>query len=225
MKRAAMLLALAAGCAHEMKPYVAKHREYTLEKEEEKNQIAATPGSLWREGYAGQIFSDARALRQNDLVVIKVEEIADARRSSDTGLSRDQQTKMELQAFLNAAGLVQTNNRNVDLGINGSSSSQFNANGQTGRTERLTATVPSVVRKVLPNGNLFVEGHRTVLVNSEEQHFYISGVIRPIDIDQDDSVKSSALADAEIEFTGQGVLSENQQQGGLAKFFSHLWPF
>jgi flagellar L-ring protein precursor FlgH len=224
MKRIALALAL-TGCAHEIKPYVAKHREYTLEKEEERNQTEMTPGSLWRDGYAGQIFSDARALRQNDLVVIKVEEIADARRSSDTGLSRDQQTKMELQAFLNAAGLIQQNNRNVDMGINGSSSSQFNANGQTGRTERLTATVPSVVRKVLPNGNLFVEGHRTVLVNSEEQHFYISGVIRPIDIDQDDSVKSSALADAEIEFTGQGVLSENQQQGGLAKFFSHLWPF
>jgi flagellar L-ring protein precursor FlgH len=224
MRRLALALALTA-CAHEIKPYVAKHREYTLEKEEEKNKTEMTPGSLWREGYAGQIFSDARALRQNDLVVIRVEEIADARRSSDTGLSRDQQTKMELQAFLNAAGLIQQNNRNVDMGINGSSSSQFNANGQTGRTERLTATVPSVVRKVLPNGNLFVEGHRTVLVNSEEQHFYISGVIRPIDIDQDDSVKSSALADAEIEFTGQGVLSENQEQGKLAKFFSHLWPF
>jgi len=212
-------------CAHEIKPYVSKHREYSLEKEEEKNQLQQTPGSLWREGYAGQIFSDARALRQNDLVVIKVEEIADARRSSDTALSRDQKTVMELQAFLNAAGIAQTNNRSVDLGINGNSSSSFNANGQTGRTERLTATVPSVVRKVLPNGNLFVEGHRTVLVNSEEQHFYISGVIRPIDIDQDDSVKSSALADAEIEFTGQGVLSENQKQGGIAKFLSHLWPF
>jgi flagellar L-ring protein FlgH len=129
---------------------------------------------------------------------------------------------MELAAFLKAAG---SPDKSYDLGISGNSSSAFNANGQTGRTERLTATVPSVVRKVLPNGNLFVEGHRTVLVNSEEQHFYISGVIRPIDIDQDDSVKSSALADAEIEFTGQGVLSENQQQSSAAKFFSHLWPF
>jgi flagellar L-ring protein precursor FlgH len=222
MKRIVVISAALCACAHEIKPYVARHREYSLEKEEEKNQSAQSPGSLWREGYAGQIFSDARALRQNDLVVIKVEEIADARRSSDTGLSRDQKTQMELAAFLRAAGAP---DKSYDLGINGSSSSSFNANGQTGRTERLTATVPSVVRKVLPNGNLFVEGHRTVLVNSEEQHFYISGVIRPIDIDQDDAVKSSALADAEIEFTGQGVLSENQQQSGVAKFFSHLWPF
>jgi flagellar L-ring protein precursor FlgH len=222
VKRLLFLAATTCACAHEMKPYVARHREYSLEKEEEKNQTAQTPGSLWREGYAGQIFSDARALRQNDLVVIKVEEIADARRSSDTALSRDQKTQMEIAAFLKIAG---NPDKGADLGINGSSSSAFNATGQTGRTERLTATVPSVVRKVLPNGNLFVEGHRTVLVNSEEQHFYISGVIRPIDIDQDDSVKSSAVADAEIEFTGQGVISENQQQGTLAKLFSHLWPF
>ena len=101
----------------------------------------------------------------------------------------------------------------------------FLANGSTARTERLTATVPATVRKVLPNGNLFIEGHRAVLVNSEEQHFYISGVVRPIDIDQDNSVKSSMVAEAEIEFTGQGVLSDNQKQGFLQKLLGWIWPF
>jgi flagellar L-ring protein precursor FlgH len=82
-----------------------------------------------------------------------------------------------------------------------------------------------VVRKVLPNGNLFVEGHRVVLVNSEEHHFYISGVVRPIDIDGENSVKSSMVADAEIEFTGQGVVSDSQRQGWLNRFFGYFWPF
>jgi flagellar L-ring protein FlgH len=77
----------------------------------------------------------------------------------------------------------------------------------------------------LPNGNLFVEGHRVVLVNNEEHHFYISGVVRPIDIDQENSVKSSMIADAEIEFTGRGVLSDNQQQGWLSRYFGWMWPF
>ncbi|MFZ4532964.1 MAG: flagellar basal body L-ring protein FlgH, partial [Alsobacter sp.] len=60
--------------------------------------------------------------------------------------------------------------------------------------------MPAIVRKILPNGNLFIEDHRVVLVNAEEQHFYISGVVRPIDIDQYNSVKSAMIADAEIEF-------------------------
>jgi flagellar L-ring protein precursor FlgH len=222
MKRIILLGVALCACSHEIKPYVPRHREYNLEAEEQKNQAQMTPGSLWREGYAGQIFSDARALRQNDLVVIKVEEVANAQRTSGTGLSRDSKTAMEIQAFLNMVSGAQ---KGADVGLSGSSSSAFNANGQTGRSENLTATVPAVVRKVLPNGNLFVEGHRTVLVNNEEQHFYISGVIRPIDIDQDDSVKSSAVADAEIEFTGQGDMSDNQKDSGAHSFLSKLWPF
>jgi len=87
------------------------------------------------------------------------------------------------------------------------------------------AVVPAIVREVLPNGNLFIEGHRVVLVNNEEQHFYISGVIRPIDIEQDNSIKSTQVADAEIEFTGRGDLSDNQKQGWFARHLSWLWPF
>ena len=79
--------------------------------------------------------------------------------------------------------------------------------------------------KVLPNGNLFVEGHRAILVNSEEHHFYISGVVRPIDIDQQNSVKSSVVADAQIEFTGRGDLSDNQKQGWLSRYLGWIWPF
>jgi len=64
-----------------------------------------------------------------------------------------------------------------------------------------------------------------VLVNAEEQHFYISGVVRPIDIDQENSVKSSVVAEAEVEFTGRGVLTDNQRQGWLGQFFNWIWPF
>ncbi len=63
-----------------------------------------------------------------------------------------------------------------------------------------------------------------ILVNAEEQHFYISGVVRPIDIDQMNSVKSSQIADAEIEFTGRGIMSEAQEKGWLSKVLGWIWP-
>ena len=173
------------------------------------------------------LFTDARALRVNDLVVIKVEEVADARRSANTDIDRSSESSAEISAFLGMLGKLKGIDPSLENGIKmaGKSSTSFNGQGNTGRTEYLAATVPAVVRKVLPNGNLFVEGHRVILVNAEEQHFYISGVVRPIDIDQENSVKSAMVADAEIEFVGRGVLTDNQKQGWLSNVLGKLWPF
>ena len=217
-------LALALACSSHA-PYVARHRDYQPAGSTERTDQPSSPGSLWREGRpASMLFTDARALRENDLLVVKVEEVADARRSSDTDLQRTAKTQLQVDAFLKMASAAGAGSGG-SAGLTTLADTSFLANGSTARTERLTATVPATVRKVLPNGNLFIEGHRAVLVNSEEQHFYISGVVRPIDIDQDNSVKSSMVAEAEIEFTGQGVLSDNQKQGFLQKLLGWIWPF
>ncbi len=179
---------------------------------------ASSAGSLWRDGLsASNLYTDARALRENDLVVVKVEEIADAKRSADTDIVRKSHTDAALKALMQATQQA--------YGITGGVDTTFKGTGSTARTERLTATVPCVVKKVLSNGNLYIEGHRVVLVNAEEQHFYLSGVVRPIDIDQENSVKSSVVAEAEVEFTGRGVITDNQRQGVLSQFFSWIWPF
>ena len=64
-----------------------------------------------------------------------------------------------------------------------------------------------------------------VMATQNADVFYISGVVRPIDIDQENSVKSSMVADAEIEFVGRGVLTDNQKQGWLSRFLGWVWPF
>jgi flagellar L-ring protein precursor FlgH len=222
------LLALfaCAACGSMHTPYVVKQRDYKPATATGSGADSGSPGSLWREGRpASMLFTDARALRENDLVVVRVEEVADARRSSDTDLQRQSKMQLQIDALLKTVGTSSSTGNGAGAGLNTSSDSSFHGEGSTGRTERLTATVPATVKKVLPNGNLFIEGHRVVLVNSEEQHFYISGVVRPIDIDQDNSVKSSMVAEAEIEFTGRGVLTDNQKQGFLQKMLGWIWPF
>jgi flagellar L-ring protein precursor FlgH len=202
--------------------YTPKKREYVASESSQQEAVPTSPGSLWRDGRSSaMLYTDARALRENDLVVVKVEEVADARRSADTDVIHDSSTKATI-GFLQASNGV-ASGTNLELG--GGLDKRFKGQGSTARTERLTATVPALVRKVLANGNLFIEGHRVVLVNAEEQHFYISGVVRPIDIDQENSVKSSLIADAEIEFTGNGILSDNQRQGWAARWMEKLWPF
>jgi flagellar L-ring protein precursor FlgH len=204
--------------------YTPKRRVYELPEAAKATDESASAGSLWHEGRpASMLFTDARALHINDLVVIKIEEVADARRSANTDIDRNSASSADISAFLGA--LAKVNGGKDAINIGGSSKASFNSEGKTGRSEYLTATVPAVVRKVLPNGNLFIEGHRVILVNAEEQHFYISGVVRPIDIDQENSVKSSMVADAEIEFVGRGVLTDNQKQGWLSRFLGWVWPF
>jgi flagellar L-ring protein FlgH len=224
-------LMTACGPAH-TGTYVPKRREYELPEAAKVAAETTSPGSLWNDGRpASMLFTDARALRVNDLVVIKVEEVADARRSAGTDVDRTSESSAEISAFLGmlakmkGVGLDKDTGSGGSIGLGGKSNTSFSGQGKTGRSEYLSATVPAVVRKVLPNGNLFVEGHRVILVNAEEQHFYISGVVRPIDIDQENSVKSSMVADAEIEFVGNGVLTDNQKQGFLSRFLGAIWPF
>jgi len=206
--------------------YKQKKREYAAEAPGDAKGVNVSEGSLWQEGRpASMLFTDARALRTNDLVVINVEEIASATRSANTDLDRESSAAAKIDAFLGVLSKLQSAGLDPNLSVGGSSKSSFRGQGKSDRSEYLTATVPALVRKVLANGNLFVEGHRVVLVNNEEQHFYISGVVRPIDIDQQNSVKSSMIADAEIEFVGAGDLTDNQKQGFLARHFGWLWPF
>jgi flagellar L-ring protein precursor FlgH len=220
-----LLGALACGPAH-TGAYKQKKREYAVDVKNDKKAAPLSEGSLWQDGRpASMLFTDARALHESDLVVIKVEEIASANRSANTNLARESSAAAKVDAFLGMLGKLQSAGLDPNLKLGGTSSTSFRGEGKSDRSEYLTATVPALVRKVLPNGNLFVEGHRVVLVNSEEQHFYISGVVRPIDIDQENSVKSSMIADAEIEFVGAGDLTDNQKQGFMARHFGWLWPF
>ena len=217
--------AAACGPAH-VSNYKPKKREYVLDSQQGKDEAFQSEGSLWQPGRpASMLFTDARALRVNDLVVIRIEEVADAKRSADTDLQRSSESSAQITAFLGLLSKLQSAGLDPNMKVGGESKTSFKGEGKTGRSEFLTATVPAMVKKVLPNGTLFVEGHRVILVNAEEQHFYISGVVRPIDIDQENSVKSSMVADAEIEFVGRGVLTDNQRQGWFSRYLGWIWPF
>ena len=67
--------------------------------------------------------------------------------------------------------------------------------------------------------------HSSMLTNQEEIQMYVSGVIRAEDLDSSNTVASSTIADAQIEFSGRGVLADNQKQGWFTRLFAKLRPF
>ena len=219
-----LLAAAACGPAH-IGDYVPKHREYSLPESTSRSEEPAAPGSLWRDdNRASTLYADERAFREHDIVVVKIEERADARRTAETDVQRSSHTNVGLRAVPIVGPFIpSTYQADISGSLDGDTA--MRGDGLTGRTERLVATCPAVVMKVLPNGNLFVEGHRVVLVNNEEQHLYVSGIIRPIDIDQENSVRSSLISEAEIEFVGRGVVSDAQNPGFFTRLMSFIWPF
>jgi len=203
--------------------YVPKRRAYESPVDLGAQAQTASNGSLFNSTHsATYLFSDHRAMRVGDIVTVRIDEQANAKRGATTELGRESDTKLNFDLLFGMLKAAQnaTGGNLFEAG----SSSDFRGSGQTTRTDRLEATVPAVVMQVLPNGNLFIEGHRVVLVNHEEHHFYLSGVVRPVDIETDNSVTSSLLADAEIEFTGRGTISEKQEPPWLQRGLDLIKP-
>jgi flagellar L-ring protein precursor FlgH len=214
---------IATGCAStkHIKDYTAKRRTYEPIVAEDSEQSAASDGSLWANGkQAATLFTDVKAYGLNDIVTVRIEERARAERDAATELDRSGSFVFGADAAqkLEESGIAS------DRLLEARSENSFSSTGRTGRSEDVRFTVAATVTQVLPNGNVFLEGHRVVLVNHEEHHFYISGVARVEDISRDNSIASFQLADAEIEFTGLGVLTEQQKPGWLTRFFQFINP-
>lgn len=225
---AGTLSMMACASQKHIEEYEPKERNYELPVEVQQAQSERSTGSLWTSSErVNYLYADQRALRVGDVLTVRVEEFADAQRATSTKKRRVTKMNADITAFLGLMAKLQKLDGDIKPSalLDASSEIDFDADAGTERSERLQATVPVMVKQSLPNGNLFVEGHRVILVNNEEHHFYVSGVARPYDIDESNSVASSRLADAEIEFTGRGVLSEGQRPGVVARFFGWVWPF
>lgn len=223
-----LCISFLGGCVTHIKPYTPKKRQYALPVAHPAYDAARASGSLFDPVGPGiRLTTDARAQGVNDVVVVAIDENARAQRDMNSQTSRQDSGSTAITNFLGMVAKLQSEypDFNGEAAMQFAHDSAFKGQGKTSRSDRLQATVPAMVRKVLPNGNLFIEGHRVVLVNKEEHHFYISGVIRPEDIDGNGQVRSSRMADAQIEFTGRGEMTSGASKGWFSKMMNYVWPF
>ncbi len=215
---------LGAGCADHIAPYKAKHRK--LDPGTFGVRSEAANGSLYAEGAPG-LFEDAVATRVGDLIVVKIDEKDLATSQADTKLNKSDATTYGMPNALGIVAALTKKYPGVDPAklFASTSDQKFTGNGAIARQGQVTATLPVRVVQVLANGDLFVEGTKVVMVGHEEKHIYVSGIVRRIDIAEDNSVPSSRIADAEIEYAGQGDVSDTQRRGWLGRVLSKVWPF
>jgi flagellar L-ring protein precursor FlgH len=183
-------------------------------------------GSIWQDNSAA-FTEDFKARKKGDTVTVVITEQASASKQASTGTSRGSSISAGVP---NLMGLEtnMTGIRNwMDLSklINASYDSKYDGSGKTTREENLKATITAKVIDVIGNGNLIIEGKRNVKVNNEDQVIVLTGTVRTRDISADNVVNSIYIADARINYSGKGVISDRQRPGWLLNILDVVWPF
>ncbi len=229
--RGALLVAVAlqvSGCyRNHIKEPEPRERDYESgDYSADDEQMAPAVGSLYSDARAG-LLEDTRALRVGDIVTVRINEHADARGGASTKLSRSSSREAGIEEILGLVELIQTQAPAMDPTTlyKMASDYKFRGQGETSRAGSLDGRIGVRVRKEMPNGDLYVEGTKIVMINHEEYHLYISGLIRPADIQMDNTIDSSLVADSRVEFTGKGDIEEQTQQGWFSWLMNKISPF
>jgi flagellar L-ring protein precursor FlgH len=181
--------------------------------------------SLWRNG-SRAFFKDQRAARIGDILTVTVNITDKANIANETQRSR---TNKEDSGITDFAGskLLGANAQKVLPGrlLTADSTSSSDGKGSVNRQEALQTNVAAVVTQLLPNGNLVVEGKQEIRVNFEIRELIVAGIVRPEDIQSDNTIDSSKIAQARIAYGGRGQITDTQQPRYGQQVMDVLLPF
>ena len=170
--------------------------------------ISHDDNSLWQPG-ARSFFSDPRASHVGDVITVNVSVADSANFADTTSRSRTNSDAANLTNFFGLESIMPKGMNPANLVNMGSSNSNVGA-GSVNRQESINMTMAALVAQILPNGNLVINGHQQVRVNSEMRDVQVSGIVRREDISQENTVNLSQIAEARITYGGQGTVSDVQ---------------
>jgi flagellar L-ring protein precursor FlgH len=212
-----LFLALLAGCAST--PPTAVHQPMSA-RPAAKPENAAGNGSIFQANMSRSLFEDRRARYVGDTLTINIVEKNQASTKSNSKAERDASTTASVSSMSRVPGKSL-----LGLGLDASSSNTFDGSGESAANNAFTGTITVTVVEALSNGNLVVSGEKQVAINQGQEFIRFSGVVSPSMITSANTVNSSQVADARIEYKASGYLNETQVIGWLARFFLTFLPF
>jgi flagellar L-ring protein precursor FlgH len=230
----AAALALGA-CAGQQKPAPGES-SMLIEKSDQQDRQAGQQrqkplartqtGSLWQDS-SSSLFAANIATHVGDIVTVTISEQASAAKEAETSTGRSSSASVGIPKLFGYETALANKNRNLDPSslISASTDNSFEGSGSTSRQETLSATLTTRVVEEVEGGNLRIEGTKTVRVNNEDQIIRLTGIIRPYDITAYNTIDSQYILDARIEYSGEGIISEKQRPGWLARLIDIAWPF
>jgi flagellar L-ring protein precursor FlgH len=229
MKKISLLIsvvAILAGCAE--LPSASKQslvNGETTARPETQEKVATSKGSLVPTSKPAAVthkglFEERRAVRVGDTLTVMLNETT--RASKDIGTNARRLSSNGLNAGFNMSSGTATPTA-LNSGVNTNGNTNFDSKGGSSASNQFLGTITVTVLEVLPNGNLNVAGEKRLAVGHEEEVIRFGGIVSPSTL-QGNTVLSSQVADARIEYRGQGITDQIQNPGMLTKLFSKFSP-
>lgn len=215
---ALLVTAFAAGCSSMPEPAEPWTPPVAVEA-----PAARGEGAIYRDGGDVRLFEDVKAARVGDILTVRLVERTNATKNAATSTSKSSEAQ-----FANPVVFGRPVTRDGVPILEGSLSGEhaFDGSGASSQSNSLEGDIAVTVVARYPNGNLRIQGDKWVTLNQGREFIRLSGIVRPFDIDPDNSIDSSMVADAQITYSSEGVLAEANRMGLLTRFFnSGLWPF
>jgi flagellar L-ring protein FlgH len=179
-----------------------------------------TDGAIYQAGQEMALFADLKARRVGDVLTIVLNESTNASKSAITKTTKSSATA-DTGPSLFGKSITTKGVPILDTTLSGSNS--FDGEGSSSQGNSLAGSLTVTVTDVQANGNLVVQGDKSLKLNQGEEFIHISGVIRPADIATNNTVTSDKLADARISYSGKGVIDSANRMGWLTRFFNSVF--
>ena len=185
------------------------------------------PNSLWKTG-SRAFFKDQRATKIGDILTVSINITDSAKVDNATTRTRTATEGAKAPALL---GYEKSLKEILPEGIDptnlmeAESSSNNAGKGSVDRKEAIVTTVAAIITQILPNGNLVIQGRQEVRINFEVREIMISGVVRPEDISNQNTIQHTQVAEARISYGGRGQLTDVQQARYGQQFYDIISPF
>lgn len=197
--------------------------DYSATWPEPPPSAAQANGAIYQAGHDIALFENSVARRVGDTLTVRLNERTNASKSSSTTTKKS--TSANLPGPTIAGRPVTVHGTEV-LTMGVENEAEFDGEGDSRQSNRLEGDITVTVAQRLPNGNLLVRGQKWIAINQGKEYVRIQGIVRPIDIDPDNSISSLKVADAMISYGGKGALADANTPGLLARFFNLPWmPF
>ncbi|MGC8120471.1 flagellar basal body L-ring protein FlgH [Marinobacter sp. VGCF2001] len=174
-------------------------------------------GSIYQVSRNYNLYGDTKALNVGDVLTVQLQESTRASKNAETSITKDQELSIP------EPNLFGKNN----IGLNASANFErdFEGSAEADQSNSLAGSITVTVTEVLPNGVLRVRGEKWLSLTNGDEFIRMTGLVRPQDIQPDNTVASNRVADARFAYGGTGDFDQANQMGWLARFFnSEWWP-
>ena len=184
-------------------------------------EMANGNGAIYQASSSRPLFEDRRARFVGDTITVKITESTTASSKSNNKLDRSNTSSGSISGLTGVTG----GSLNGLASYKTASANAFSGKGEAANNNIFTGNMTVTVIDVMPNGNLLVSGEKQVAIGREQEFVRVSGVVNPSFVDAFNTVESSRIADARIEYKSSGQVADGMVMGWLARFFLNVMPF